>query len=66
MYIEKLESLTDEFDSLISEIEGKSEIMKQIDKSEDIVIESTEELLKSTKKLQDLKAELDKLLLAVK
>lgn len=66
MASEKLESLTDEFDNLINEIEGKSEIMKQIDKSEDIVIESTEELLKSTKKLQDLKAELDKLLLAVK
>ncbi len=59
---EKLESLTDEFDNLISEIENKSEVMNQIDKSEDIVIESTEELLKSTKKLQDLKAELDKLL----
>ncbi|WP_421716618.1 type IV pili methyl-accepting chemotaxis transducer N-terminal domain-containing protein [Arcobacter arenosus] len=59
---EKLESLTDEFDNLISEIENKSEVMSQIDRSEDIVIESTEELLKSTKKLQDLKAELDKLL----
>lgn len=62
MASEKLESLTDEFDSLINEIENKSEVMNQIDKSEDIVIESTEELLKSTKKLQNLKAELDKLL----
>jgi len=59
---DKLESLTDEFDNLISQIENKSDVMNQIDKSEDIVIESTEELLKSTKKLQDLKAELDKLL----
>ena len=59
---DKLASLTNEFDTIINEIENKSELMKQIDKSEDIVIESNEELLKSTKKLQMLKTELDKLL----
>lgn len=63
---EKLENLTDEFDTIINEIENRSEVMSQLDKSEDIVIESTEELLKSTKKLQNLKAELDKLLLSCK
>ena len=63
---DKLASLTDEFDTIINEIENKSEVMKQIDKSEDIVIESNEELLKSTKKLQSLKNELDKLLQSCK
>jgi len=63
---QKLESLTDEFDTIINEIENRSEVMNQIDKSEDIVIESTEELIKSTKKLQNLKAELDKLLVSCK
>lgn len=63
---DKLASLTDEFDTIINEIENKSELMKQIDKSEDIVIESNEELLKSTKKLQTLKKELDKLLQSCK
>jgi len=63
---QKLESLTDEFDTILNEIENSSEVMNQIDKSEDIVIESTEELIKSTKKLQHLKAELDKLLVSCK
>lgn len=63
---EKLESLTDEFETLIGELGNKSELTSQLDRSEDIVIESTEELLKSTKKLKDLKAELDKLLQGVK
>jgi len=59
---QKLESLTDEFSNIISELENRPEIEKQLDKSEDIVIESTEDLMKSTKKLQNLKDELDKLL----
>ena len=63
---QKLESLTDEFDTILNEIENRSEVMTQIDKSEDIVIESTEELIKSTKKLQNLKVELDKLLVSCK
>lgn len=63
---EKLENLTDEFSVIIKELENKSEVMKQIDKSEDIVIESTEELLKTTKKLQLLKNELDTLLINCK
>ncbi len=63
---QKLENLTDEFDHIIKELENRSDVMKQIDKSEDIVIESTEELLKTTKKLQLLKNELDTLLLNCK
>jgi len=63
---QKLESLTGEFDTILNEIENSSEIISQLDKSEDIVIESTDELMKSTKKLQNLKAELDKLLVFCK
>ena len=63
---QKLESLTAEFDTILNEIENSSEVMNQIDKSEDIVIESTDELMRSTKKLQNLKAELDKLLVFCK
>jgi nitrate/nitrite-specific signal transduction histidine kinase len=58
----KLESLTDEFSNIIDELKNRPDIAKQLDKSEDIVIESTENLMKSTKKLQNLKDELDKLL----
>lgn len=66
MAAEKLENITDEFSLVIKELENKSSIENYIDKSEDIVIESTEELLKTTKKLQALKNELDRLLLNCK
>lgn len=59
---QKLESLTEEFGDIINELENKSDIIKQIDMSEDIAIESSENLLKTTKKLNDLKHQLDKLL----
>ena len=36
--------------------------MKELNKSEDIVIQSQENLMNSTKKLQELKNELDKLM----
>jgi len=62
----KLENLTDEFSLIIEELEHNGEISKYLDKSEDIVIESTEELLKTTKKLQALKNELDILLMNCK
>lgn len=57
----KLEELTEQFDSIIDEIADKSSISKHLNNSEDIVIESTEELLNSTKKLQKLKDELHNL-----
>lgn len=58
----KLEEITDEFDAVINELTNSAEISKQLDKSEDIVIQTQEDLLNSTKKLQELKNELDKLL----
>jgi len=63
---EKLEDLTDEFNDIIDELQNKPEISKQLNKSEDIVIESSEELIKSTKKLKKLKTELDKILTSYK
>ena len=58
----KLEEITDEFDKIIDELTNSNDISKQLNKSEDIVIQSQENLMSSTKKLQELKNELDKLL----
>jgi len=58
---EKLEELTIEFDSIIDELKDKSLTYKHLNNSEDIVIESTEELINSTQKLSNLKIELEKL-----
>ena len=58
----KLEEITDEFDKIIDELNNSADISKQINKSEDIVIQSQENLMNSTKKLQELKNELDKLM----
>jgi len=57
-----LEDITDEFDDILNDIANSAEISKQLNISEDIVIESTEELINSTKKLQHLKNKLDTLL----
>jgi len=57
----KLGELTDEFDSIIDELKDKSLVHKHLNNSEDIVIESTEELINSTRKLSNLKLELEKL-----
>ena len=57
----KLEELTDEFDHILDELHDRSLSSKHLNNSEDIVIESTEELINSTKKLKELKAELNKL-----
>ena len=62
MASEKLQDLTDEFEDIIDDLENKSEVLKEIDKSEDIAIESSENLLRTTKKLNDLKNQLDSLL----
>ncbi len=58
----KLEEITDEFDKVIGEVKNSADVSKQLDISEDMVIETQEELINSTKKLQELKKELDKLL----
>lgn len=58
----KLEEITEEFDKIIDELTNSADISKQLNKSEDIVIQSQENLMNSTKKLQELKNELDKLM----
>lgn len=58
----KLEEITDEFDKVIDELKNSADISKQLNKSEDIVIQSQENLMNSTKKLEELKNELDKLM----
>lgn len=63
---DKLENLTEEFESILDELENKSDVVKELDKSEDIAIESTDNLIRTTKKLQDLKSQLDLLLQSAK
>lgn len=58
----KLEELTDEFDKVINELTNSNDLSKQLNKSEDIVIQSQEYLINSNKRLQELKNELDKIL----
>ena len=60
----KLEEITDEFDQIICEMQDSTNISSQISKSEDIAIQSTEDLMQTTKKLTDLKKQLDSLLLS--
>lgn len=58
----KLEELSEEFDLIIDGLKNSADISKQLNKSEDIVIQSQEDLVNSTKRLQELKNELDKIL----
>lgn len=57
----KLEEITEEFDKILDDLKDSATISQQLNKSEDMVIESTEDLIASTKRLQELKNELDKL-----
>lgn len=57
----KLEEITEEFDKILDDLKDSTTIAQQLNKSEDMVIESTEDLINSTKRLQELKNELDKL-----
>lgn len=57
----KLEEITDEFDTILTELQDKSLISKHLNNSEDMAIASAEGLINSTKKLQNLKEELEKL-----
>ncbi len=59
---DKLEELTGEFNDIIGEVANKKGIGDSIDKSEDIMIQSSEEMVRTNKKLQELKAELDNVL----
>lgn len=63
---EKLEEITDQFDKVIDDIQDSAKLSSQLSHSEDIAIQSTEDLLKTTKKLSDLKKELDNLLISCK
>lgn len=58
----KLEEIIDEFEKVIGDLKNSTDISKHLDKSEDMVIETQEELINSAKKLQELKNEIDKLL----
>jgi len=55
---QKLEEITDEFDAVIDSISDTPLSSTHLNNSEDMMIESTEELINSTKKLQKLKDEL--------
>jgi len=57
----KLEELTDEFDTILDELQDRSLTQKHLNNSEDIVIQSSEELINSTQRLKILKQELEKL-----
>ena len=63
---EKLEEITDEFDKIIDDMQDSTNLSLQLSKSEDIAIQSTEDLLQTTKKLSDLKQQLDSLLISCK
>ena len=58
----KLEEITYEFDKTINDLKYSEQITNKLDKTESIIIQSNEDLIKTTKKLQLLKNELDKLL----
>lgn len=58
---QKLEELTDEFDTILDELKDNSQASRHLNNSENIAIESTEDLINSTKRLQNLKDELEKL-----
>lgn len=57
----QLEEITDEFDAILDSLKDSATIAKQLNMSEDMVIESTEELMNSTRRLEELKAQLDRL-----
>ena len=60
---EKLEEISEEFDYILDELAHHPNASLHLSNSEDIMIEYTEELLNSSKKLHRLKEELDKLLI---
>lgn len=57
----RLEDLTNEFDQILDELKDSQDLSNQLYKSEDMVIESQENLLNFTHKLQELKKELNTL-----
>ncbi|OCL83485.1 hypothetical protein AAW30_00718 [Arcobacter porcinus] len=57
----KLEELTNKFDEIINALKDKNELSNHLNRSEDIAIETHEQLIFSTKRLEDLKKELEKI-----
>ncbi len=56
----KLDEITDELDEMLLTLNKSSELSKKLDAGEDIVIQSQENMINSTKKLKELKEQLDK------
>ena len=52
---EKLEEITDEFDRLLDDMEDSQALSSQLSKSEDIAIQSSEDLLQTNSKTSELK-----------
>ncbi len=57
----KLEEITDEFEKVIDNMQDSAHISEHLNTSEDMVIESTEDLINSTKRLEELKNKLNQL-----
>jgi len=58
----KLEELTNEFDLIIDELKNSKEVSLQLNKSEDIAIQTQEYLIKSTKRLDELKNGIERIM----
>ncbi len=56
----QLDEITEELDDFLLTLNNSSDISKKLDRSEDIVIQSQENIINSTKKLKELKEQLDK------
>lgn len=61
---DQLKEITDEFDKLLEDMEDTKNLSFQLNKSEDIAIQTSDDLIKTTKKLSNLKQQLDNLKLA--
>jgi methyl-accepting chemotaxis protein len=60
---DKIEELTEEFNAIIGIVDEQGgSIGDSIDKSEDIMIQSSEEMVRTNQRLQELKSELDKVM----
>jgi nitrate/nitrite-specific signal transduction histidine kinase len=60
----KLEEITSEFYEIINDLQNSKEVSKQLNRSEDIAIETQEQLLHTNIRLQELKNQLEKIMLS--
>ena len=63
---ENLEEVVDEFDKIIGEFQDSTNLSIQLSKTEDIAIQSTEDLIQTTKKLTELKEQLNFIIISCK